>query len=210
MPASAAGRRFLAARWAFSLLCARAALALHNGVSLLPQLGWSSWNTFRCEINSALILETADAMVSSGLLAAGYEYVNVDDCWMLHDRDAAGHLVVDVTKFPEGMKWLGDALHKRGLKFGIYSAAGNKTCEGYAASWGHEDLDAADFASWGVVRLGAAAQATLTRPPPGPRKIRLLRLRRLRRAGCVHGDGARAERDGKEDGASPPLPAAHY
>ena len=73
-------------------------------------------------MSETLILEVADAMVASGLRDAGYTYVNVDDCWMLHERDAAGHLVVDKTKFPSGMKALGDELHARGLLFGIYSA----------------------------------------------------------------------------------------
>ena len=81
-----------------------------------------SWNTFRCDLSETLILEVADAMVASGLRDAGYTYVNVDDCWMLHERDAAGHLVVDKAKFPRGMKALGDELHARGLLFGIYSA----------------------------------------------------------------------------------------
>lgn len=104
------------------LLLASAAVALDNGVGRLPALGWSSWNTFRCELSEALILEVADALVSSGLRDAGYTYVNVDDCWMEHARDAAGHLVVDAAKFPRGMKALGDALHERGLLFGLYSA----------------------------------------------------------------------------------------
>jgi alpha-galactosidase len=100
----------------------RAARALDNGLGATPAMGWSSWNTFRCDISASLILEVADAVVSSGLADAGYRYINVDDCWMRHGRDAAGHLVVDDDKFPDGMKALGDALHARGLLFGIYSA----------------------------------------------------------------------------------------
>jgi hypothetical protein len=100
----------------------RAARALDNGLGATPAMGWSSWNTFRCDISAALILQVADAVVSSGLADAGYRYINVDDCWMRHGRDAEGHLVVDAEKFPDGMKALGDALHARGLLFGIYSA----------------------------------------------------------------------------------------
>jgi alpha-galactosidase len=102
-----------AAAWPLLLLLAfgQAGFALHNGIPLVPAMGWSSWNTFRCDISSALVLDVADAMVSSGLREAGYLYVSIDDCWMLHERDASGHLVVDAAKFPEGMKWLGDEIH---------------------------------------------------------------------------------------------------
>jgi alpha-galactosidase len=94
-------------------------------------------HTRRCNINETLIKEVADALVASGLRDAGYQYVNIDDCWMAK-RDAAGVLQPNATKFPSGMKALGDYIHARGLKFGIYSDAGNTTCEGYPASWGHE------------------------------------------------------------------------
>ena len=151
-----------------------------------------SWNSFRCNISHALIIEVADALVASGLAAAGYRYVNVDDCWMLKERDANGHLAVDKAKFPHGMRALGTELHKRGLKFGIYSAvrracaacararlalthaqAGNRTCEGYAASWGHETMDAKDFASWGVDHV--RTPLLLPRCARGPLCVALLR-----------------------------------
>ena len=125
-------------------------LALNNGVGLTPAMGWNSWNRFRCEgLNEELILEVAHAMVSSGLRDAGYKYVNIDDCWM-EKRAADGHIIPFASKFPSGMKSLGDKIHALGLRFGIYSCAGEKTCEGWPGSYGHEAIDAADYASWGV------------------------------------------------------------
>ena len=125
--------------------------ALQNGLSMTPAMGWNSWNPFRCEgLNEALIREIADAMVSTGLRDQGYTYVNIDDCWMAEQRDAGGHLLPHPERFPSGMKALGDYIHSKGLKFGIYSCAGYVTCEGHPASFGHERIDAADWASWGV------------------------------------------------------------
>jgi alpha-galactosidase len=140
------------------LLLASAAVALDNGVGRLPAMGWSSWNTFRCDLSEALILEVADALVSSGLRDAGYRYVNVDDCWMEHGRDAAGHLVVDAAKFPRGMKALGDELHQRRLLFGIYSAV---RC---AAS--HDVGRSGVQLAFGRPRRRARRLSALTRVPP--------------------------------------------
>lgn len=125
-------------------------LALDNGVGLTPQMGWNSWNKFACNINETLIKQTADKIVSLGLDKIGYTYVNIDDCWMLKERDAEGHMIPDPKTFPGGMKALGDYIHERGLKFGVYSSAGNYTCEGRAGSLYHEEIDAMDWASWGV------------------------------------------------------------
>jgi len=116
----------------------------------LPPLGWNSWNTFGPNINDALIRETADFMVDNGWLAAGYEYLVIDDCWSLRERDENGHLVPDPEKFPHGMKDLADYVHSKGLKFGMYSCAGVMTCAGYPSSYDHEFVDAKTFASWGV------------------------------------------------------------
>lgn len=80
----------------------------------------------------------------------GYEYVNVDDCWMTDTRDADGHLQADPSTFPQGMSALGDYIHNATLKFGIYSSAGTKTCAGRAGSLDYETTDATDFATWGV------------------------------------------------------------
>jgi alpha-galactosidase len=115
-----------------------------------PPLGWNSWNKFGCDIDENLIRETADAMVSSGMAAAGYTYVNIDDCWMARERDADGRLQADPERFPSGIKAIADYVHERGLKLGIYSSAGTATCQGLPASLDHEATDAASFAEWGV------------------------------------------------------------
>lgn len=112
-------------------------------------MGWNSWNTFGKDINEQLIRETADAMVSEGYRDAGYEYVIIDDCWSLKER-VDGRLVPDPELFPGGMKALADYVHSKGLKFGMYSCAGFKTCAGYPSSYGHEFEDASLFAQWGV------------------------------------------------------------
>jgi len=118
-------------------------------LALTPPMGWNSWNHYGCNIDEKLIKATADALVSSGLRDAGYTYVNLDDCW--HGaRDAAGNIQPDPVRFPSGMKALGDYLHQRGLKFGIYSDAGATTCAGRPGSQGHEFQDAAQYARWGV------------------------------------------------------------
>lgn len=113
-------------------------------------MGWNSWNTFGPKIHEKLIMEIADAMVEKGYRDAGYTYIVIDDCWSLRERDTEGNLVPDPEKFPRGMKFLADYIHERGMKFGMYSAAGVKTCAGYPGSYGHEFQDAKAFASWGV------------------------------------------------------------
>jgi alpha-galactosidase len=125
--------------------------------ALTPPLGWNSWNSFGCGITEAQVRQAADAMVSSGMRDAGYRYVVVDDCWFDPQRDAAGNLRANPTKFPSGMKALGDYIHSKGLKFGIYQAPNEKTCAqgvgtypGSTGSKGHERQDATTFASWGV------------------------------------------------------------
>ena len=122
----------------------------------LPPLGWNSCNTFYCNINEQMIRQTADAMVSTGLAAAGYQYVVVDDCWMLDTRGPDGNLRPNPSRFPSGMKALGDYIHSKGLKFGLYHAPREKTCDQYfnnrpgTSSNGNETRDAQLFASWGV------------------------------------------------------------
>ena len=113
-------------------------------------MGWNSWNTFGAEIHEDLIKETADCLVESGLRDCGYDYLVIDDCWSLRERDAQDRLVADPVKFPHGMKALADYVHGKGLKFGMYSCAGNLTCAGYPGSFEHEFIDAATFAEWGV------------------------------------------------------------
>ncbi|GAA4207582.1 NPCBM/NEW2 domain-containing protein [Actinocatenispora rupis] len=126
------------------------AKALPNGLAVTPPMGFNDWNSFGCGVDEQLIEQTADFFVSSGLKDAGYEYVNIDDCWSLKQRNADGHLVPDPAKFPDGIKGTADYVHGKGLKLGIYSSAGDRTCAGYPASFGHETVDAQDFADWGV------------------------------------------------------------
>lgn len=116
----------------------------------LPPMGWNTWNTFAKNIQEELILDSAKALVSSGLKDAGYEYVVIDDCWALKERGADGRLTPDPQKFPHGMKYLADRIHEMGLKFGMYSCCGTMTCAGYPASFDREFLDAETFAGWGV------------------------------------------------------------
>lgn len=122
----------------------------NNGVALTPPMGWSSWNLFRHKISEELIKEIADAMDKSGLVQAGYSYVNIDDCWQGSTRDADGKLQCDKITFPSGIKALAEYVNERGIKLGIYSSNGTHTCEDYPASLLHERIDAETFASWGI------------------------------------------------------------
>jgi alpha-galactosidase len=114
-----------------------------------PPMGWNSWNKFACNVSEQLIRETADAMVTSGMKDAGYQYVVIDDCWQV-SRDDQGNIVPDSKRFPSGMKALADYVHSKGLKFGLYSDAGAKTCQGRPGSSGYEVEDARQYAAWGV------------------------------------------------------------
>ncbi|MDD3789482.1 MAG: glycoside hydrolase family 27 protein [Petrimonas sp.] len=120
-----------------------------DNLVLTPPMGWNSWNKFKCDVSEKLIMEIADAMVSSGMAAAGYDYVVIDDCWQV-DRDETGEIVVDQERFPHGMKYLVDYVHSKGLKFGIYSCAGTKTCQGRPGGRGYEFQDARTYAGWEV------------------------------------------------------------
>ncbi|QNK79441.1 NPCBM/NEW2 domain-containing protein [Nakamurella sp. PAMC28650] len=121
-----------------------------NGLLRTPPMGFNDWNSFGCNVDEQLIKQTADYFVSSGLKSAGYRYVNIDDCWMSKTRDAAGHLVADPVKFPDGIKGTADYVHSKGLELGIYESAGTETCAHFPGSLGHETTDANDFAAWGV------------------------------------------------------------
>jgi alpha-galactosidase len=120
-----------------------------DGLALTPPMGWNSWNRFACDINEDLIKETARAIVDRGLKDAGYIYVNIDDCWH-GERDSLGFITADPVRFPSGIKALADYIHSLGLKFGIYSDAGWKTCGGRPGSRGYEFQDAMKYAEWGV------------------------------------------------------------
>lgn len=131
----------------------RAALPT-DGLAETPPMGFNNWTVTQCnrDFNEWMIKEVADSMVTLGLRDAGYEYVNLDDCWALPARDDAGKLVADQTRFPSGIKALADYVHERGLKFGIYSSAGTATCDphGFPGGLGHEVQDANQFADWGI------------------------------------------------------------
>ena len=120
-----------------------------KGLALTPPMGWNSWNRFGCNVSEVLIRETADAMVFSGMKDAGYQYIVIDDCWQI-DRDSTGIIIPDPDRFPSGMKALADYVHSKGLKFGLYSCAGTKTCAGRPGSHGFETQDARQYAEWGV------------------------------------------------------------
>ena len=120
-----------------------------DGLALTPPMGWNSWNRFACDVSEELIRKTADAMVSSGMKDAGYRYIVIDDCWH-GKRDSLGFIHPDPERFPSGMKALADYIHSKGLKLGIYSDAGTKTCGGRPGSRGYEYQDALTYASWGI------------------------------------------------------------
>ena len=119
-------------------------------LALTPPMGWNSWNTFSKNINEAMIKEMVDAMVSSGMKDAGYTYFVIDDCWLDSVRDTNSNLQADPVKFPHGMKAIGDYVHSKGLKFGMYNCAGTETCAGLPGTRGHEYQDALYYASCGV------------------------------------------------------------
>jgi alpha-galactosidase len=130
------------------------ALALDNGLARTPQMGFNNWNLTQCgsQFNEAFVEGIADTLVSTGLKDAGYRYVNLDDCWAQSSRDSKGNLVPDKDRFPHGIKAVADYVHSKGLKFGLYTSAGTKTCNkaGFPGALGHEKQDAALWASWGV------------------------------------------------------------
>ena len=123
--------------------------SVFNSLAQTPPMGWNSWNKFSCNVSAKLIMEMADAMINSGMADAGYEYVVIDDCWQVA-RDSAGNIIPDPERFPNGMKEVADYIHSRGLKFGIYSCAGSKTCQARPGSRGYQFQDARTYASWGV------------------------------------------------------------
>jgi alpha-galactosidase len=132
------------------LLGVHRAEALDNGLGRTSPMGWNDWNTFGCGVSDTLIRQSADTLVSSGMASAGYQYVNIDDCWSQSTRDASGNLRADSTKFPTGIKPVADYVHSLGLKIGLYAEAGSVTCAGFPGSLGHEQQDANLFASWGI------------------------------------------------------------
>ncbi|KAF9458226.1 glycoside hydrolase family 27 protein [Collybia nuda] len=123
--------------------------ALDNGVARLPILGYNTWNAYQCNIDEDLLLTTAKLVKSLGLQAAGYNYVNIDDCYSEKNRSAAGDIVEDKIRFKGGMKKLNSQIHALGFKTGIYSDSGWFTCGGYPGSYQNELRDAKTFQDWG-------------------------------------------------------------
>jgi alpha-galactosidase len=132
-------------------LCSAQALAQseRDAIALTPPMGWNSWNKFGCNVSEDLIKSVADAITTNGMKDAGYQYVVIDDCWQV-SRDANGNIAADPKQFPSGIKALSDYVHSKGLKFGLYSDAGAKTCAGRPGSQGHEYQDALQYARWGA------------------------------------------------------------
>ncbi len=148
----------LSTRFGFPRACASIAIALifllcptakpqSSGLAATPPMGWNSWNHFGEKVTDADVRAAADAVVASGMRDAGYIYVNLDDTWA-GQRDAQGNIQPN-SKFPD-MKALAEYVHSKGLKFGIYSSPGPKTCGEYEGSYGHEQQDANTYAKWGV------------------------------------------------------------
>jgi alpha-galactosidase len=123
--------------------------AIDNGLARTPPMGWNSWNKFACDVSENAVRAVAAAMVKNGMRDAGYQYVVIDDCWQI-SRDAEGNIQVDPKHFPSGIKALADYVHSLGMKFGLYSDAGAKTCAGRPGSRGYEFQDARTYARWGV------------------------------------------------------------
>jgi len=120
-----------------------------DSLAQTPPMGWNSWNKFACNVSEDLIKSVADAIASNGMKDAGYQYVVIDDCWQV-SRDENGNIVADPQRFPSGIKGLADYVHSKGLKFGLYSDSGTKTCAGRPGSQGHEFQDALQYARWGA------------------------------------------------------------
>jgi alpha-galactosidase len=147
-------------------------LAQPSKVAMTPPMGWNSWNKFGCNVSQDMIRDMADAMVKSGMKDAGYQYIVIDDCWQV-SRDANGNIVPDPKRFSSGIKALADYVHSKGLKFGIYSDAGTKTCAGRPGARGYEFQDARQYAAWGVDYLKFDWCSTTTQD--GPSSYALMR-----------------------------------
>jgi alpha-galactosidase len=186
-------RQILLFTLAFSLtIFVGHAPAQSGSLAPTPPMGWNSWNHYGCNISDALIRQQADAMAASGLKAAGYQYINIDDCWE-GQRDAKGYIQPN-DRFPD-MKALADYIHAKGLKLGIYSSPGPKTCARYEGSYGHEQQDAEAYAKWGVdyLKYDWCSARDVYKPAEYPAAIRKMRDAMVR-AGrpmvySIHGRG---------------------
>ena len=132
---------------ALLLRVAEGALSHTHAPSLrTPATGWNSWNTFACAVNETILQAQALAMVQTGLAAVGFSFINSDDCWQDAGRDAAGHLIPNAQKFPSGLPATVAYIHSLGLRAGLYTARGTRTCDGFAGACAHEASDAAWYA----------------------------------------------------------------
>ncbi|RZF32632.1 hypothetical protein LSTR_LSTR015776, partial [Laodelphax striatellus] len=142
-------------------LCARLLHGLENGLARTPPDGMARLERFRCNtdckndpdncISDKLFRTMTDLVISEGYADVGYEYINIDDCWLDKERSYSGHLQPDAERFPYGIRDLSDYVHSKGLKFGIYEDYGNYTCAGYPGSLGYLEADAHTFASWNAI-----------------------------------------------------------
>src|ERR1035437_6939042 len=142
-------KRSLSGVFVYAAFFAASLPALDNSLARTPPMGWNSWNKFACNVTEDAVRSVADAMVKSGMKDAGYQYIVIDDCWQI-SRDPDGNILADPKRFPSGIKALADYVHSKGLKFGIYSDAGKKTCGGRPGSRGYEFQDARQYAAWEV------------------------------------------------------------
>ncbi|ONH61617.1 hypothetical protein CcI49_05245 [Frankia sp. CcI49] len=145
------------------------------GLARTPPMGWNSWNALGAAATEQDIRAAADALVNSGMRAAGYRYVIIDDGWQAPARTAGGRLAADPQRFPTGIAALADHVHARGLLLGLYSSPGTATCQGLPGSFGHESADAATFAAWGVDYLKYDACTYPSLRPAGTDARRWLR-----------------------------------
>ena len=132
------------------IICFTFINSLDNGLGLTPQMGWNPWNKFGCEINETIVEETINKMVENGLKDAGYKYINLDDCWQNYTRNENGEIQIDEVKFFHRISPRVQQAHEKGLLFGLYSSAGNLTCQNRAGSLGYEDKDTTAYKNWGV------------------------------------------------------------
>eukprot|EP00547_Thalassionema_nitzschioides_P000602 CAMPEP_0194212912 /NCGR_PEP_ID=MMETSP0156-20130528/13084_1 /TAXON_ID=33649 /ORGANISM="Thalassionema nitzschioides, Strain L26-B" /LENGTH=413 /DNA_ID=CAMNT_0038940817 /DNA_START=94 /DNA_END=1335 /DNA_ORIENTATION=+ len=136
---------------AAALLCLlRVNNALENGLGIVPPMGWNSWNAFHCDVDELKVKLAVEVMLGNGLVQLGYNYMNLDDCWMSPNRTSDGRYQADPDKFPSGIPALVKEVHKAGMKFGLYTSAGTKTCQKLPGSLDNEEIDAETFAAWGV------------------------------------------------------------
>lgn len=134
----------------FLAVLAKQALSVNNGLARTPQMGWNNWNSLGCDVSEDLLIATANNLVSLGLRDVGFEYVVLDDCWQGDGRDENRKIKVNLERFPHGMKWVSDQIHKQNLLYGMYSSAGSLTCAKFEGSLDYETEDAESYASWGV------------------------------------------------------------